>query len=91
MQPNIFKAGHRQLLYVLEKTVNGEPLSNRVVLNIAALQRMVLQDLQQNIAVYVGSLKNHEEVFVKREERRELADLLHSYSELYVELLYGVS
>ena len=80
IQPDIFKAGRDSALYLLQKTVGELRVPTKVVLNLASLQRIALQDLQQRIVVQVAALKNHPAVYVKKEESCMLVDLLHKYS-----------
>ena len=80
IQPDIFMTGQDSVLYLLQRTASTPAIPSTVVLNLAGLQRIALQDLQQQIAVHVGVLKNQGAVHVKKEEKCHLIDLLHKYS-----------
>ena len=81
IQPDFVGAARENILYLLDRTIGGERQPSKVVLNIAALQRTILHDLQQRIAIYVSMLKNHGEVYVQSEDAYVLVDLIHKYSE----------
>ena len=82
IQPDIWRTGRDASLYLLEKkTSDGQKYPWKVVLNLAALQRIALQDLQDKIVVHVAALKTDSAVCVSKEDSSLIIDLLHKYSE----------